>query len=185
MSVSVSPVDNASVWGPTVVSIVIVLANLLAWALNEHSWAYRHLLSRARVPKLLFISNRCAGRSPSTKSCQHVLTRSKEGCQPIAAAGGKGRCMHSAQHRLYACLGDQLALFCTSEPPNPDVPRAEGVPKTARPQSYWAFDLLDPHHLVRRSSCFVLAGQHTHEPTSAHATPRYTASQSIHQRSQQ
>jgi hypothetical protein len=60
MAVSTSPVDNASVWGPIVVSIVIVVANLLAWALNEHSWAYKHLLSRVGVPRMLFISNRCA-----------------------------------------------------------------------------------------------------------------------------
>ena len=58
MAVSVAPYDNASVWGPVVVVITLVLANLLAWALNERSWAFRQLLSRAGLPKLLFISNR-------------------------------------------------------------------------------------------------------------------------------
>jgi hypothetical protein len=60
MAVTVSTYDNANVWGPVVVMVALVLANLLAWALNERSWPYRHLLSKARVPKMLFISNRCA-----------------------------------------------------------------------------------------------------------------------------
>lgn len=58
--VSVTPYDNAAVWGPVVVTVAIIVANLLAWALNERSWAYVHALQKVRVPKLLFISNRCA-----------------------------------------------------------------------------------------------------------------------------
>lgn len=65
MAVSVSPYDNAAVWGPVVVSVAIVVANLLAWALNERSWAYTHLLRRVAVPKMLFISNRCVMASAS------------------------------------------------------------------------------------------------------------------------
>lgn len=60
MAVTVATYDNAAVWGPIVVSVVIVLANLLAWALNERSWAYRKVLSRVGVPRMLFISNRWA-----------------------------------------------------------------------------------------------------------------------------
>jgi hypothetical protein len=59
MAVTVAAYDNASVWGPVVVLVALVLANLVAWALNEQSWPYRHLLSRVRVPRMLFTSNRC------------------------------------------------------------------------------------------------------------------------------
>jgi len=62
MAVSVASYDNAEVWGPVLVVLVLVLSNVLAWALNERSWPFRHLLSRAHVPKLLFISNRCVQR---------------------------------------------------------------------------------------------------------------------------
>lgn len=40
-----------------IVLLFLALSNLLAWLLNERSWGYRHILSKA--PKLLFVSNRC------------------------------------------------------------------------------------------------------------------------------
>jgi len=48
----------AAVLSPLLISIAIALANLLAYALNERSWLYRHILQKVGVPKLLFISNR-------------------------------------------------------------------------------------------------------------------------------
>jgi hypothetical protein len=50
--------DTATVWGPLVSVIVIVLANLVTYAANENSWIFRHLLQPLGMAPLLFISNR-------------------------------------------------------------------------------------------------------------------------------
>eukprot|EP00879_Flechtneria_rotunda_P006698 GHRR01007038.1.p1 GENE.GHRR01007038.1~~GHRR01007038.1.p1 ORF type:complete len:311 (+),score=74.69 GHRR01007038.1:123-1055(+) len=49
--------DNAQIWGPIVSVGVTALANLLCYAANEHSWIYKHILTRCGLPRLLFISN--------------------------------------------------------------------------------------------------------------------------------
>lgn len=134
MAVTVSPSENASVWGPAVVAVAILLANLLAWALNPRSWAHRHLLSRAGVPKMLFVSNRCDSRLAQVPQ------------SPPADS--------TAEQALTASLAHTWWCHC----------RREGVSQVTRPQSYWCFDLLDPHHLVSSSSSSTVAVQSTQAP---------------------
>lgn len=50
--------ENAHIWGPIVVVVWIVAANILAWAANERSWLYRRLWPARHMPRLLLISNR-------------------------------------------------------------------------------------------------------------------------------
>jgi hypothetical protein len=60
MAVQVAEHDNATVWGPVIAVIALVLANLLAWALNERSWVFRHS-GGCGLPRMLFVSNRSVG----------------------------------------------------------------------------------------------------------------------------
>eukprot|EP00775_Hariotina_reticulata_P006066 gene6066-6304_t len=50
--------DTATVWGPLVSVIVIVLSNVVTYAANENSWVFKHLLRPLGMPPILFISNR-------------------------------------------------------------------------------------------------------------------------------
>jgi hypothetical protein len=61
MAVAVSATDNAHHWGPALAVVSMALAHVLCYALNPHSWLFRRVLSRLRVPRLLFITNRCVG----------------------------------------------------------------------------------------------------------------------------